>query len=178
MSPEITLKPEQPDDDGFLFELYSTTRAAEMALTPWNDEQRRAFLRQQYELRRLHYLSYHSGAEYLLIRRNGGPIGRIATDRREDEIRILDIALIPEHRGRGIGSQLIHELLAEASLQNNAVTLHVERHNRAAGLYQRLGFRVIEDGGVYLFLKWVPEPLTTITQYKDKSEIPCNLNCF
>jgi len=59
MSPEITLAPEQPDDDGFLFELYSTTRAAEMALTPWKDDQRRAFLHQQYELRRLHYRGYH-----------------------------------------------------------------------------------------------------------------------
>jgi ribosomal protein S18 acetylase RimI-like enzyme len=157
MNPEITLKPEQPDDDAFLFELYSATRAAEMALTPWNDEQRRAFLRQQYELRRFHYLRYHSGAEYLLIRRDGHPIGRIAIHRREDEIRIMDIALVPEHRGSGIGSQLIHELLTEASAQNTAVTLHVERHNRAAALYQRLGFRVVEDGGVYLFLKWVPE---------------------
>jgi ribosomal protein S18 acetylase RimI-like enzyme len=157
MSSEITLKPEQPDDDAFLFELYSTTRAAEMALTLWKDEQRRAFLRQQYELRRSHYLRYHSGAEYLLIRRDGNLIGRIAIHRREDEIRIMDIALLPEYRGMGIGSQLIHELLTEASLQNTPVTLHVERHNRAAGLYQRLGFHVIEDGDVYLFLKWIPE---------------------
>lgn len=157
MSPEITLEPEQADDDGFLFELYSTTRADEMALTPWNDEQQRAFLRQQYELRRLHYRGYHSGAEYLLIRRDGYAIGRIAIDRSEDEIRIVDIALVPKHRGRRIGSQLIHELLVEASLRNIPVTLHVERHNRAAVLYQRLGFRVIEDSGVYLFLKWVPE---------------------
>ena len=157
MSPEITLKPEQPDDDGFLFELYSTTRAEEMALTLWKDEQRRVFLRQQYELRRLHYLRYHSAAEYLLVRRDGERIGRIAIDRTEDEIRIMDIALVPEHRGRGIGSQLIRDLLAEASFENTPVTLHVERRNRAAGLYQRLGFRVIEDGEVYLFLKWVPE---------------------
>jgi ribosomal protein S18 acetylase RimI-like enzyme len=157
MSPEITLEPEQPDDDGFLFELYSTTRADEMALTPWKDEQRRAFLRQQYEFRRRHYRGYHSGAEYLLIRRAGGAIGRIVIDRREDEIRIVDIAMVPEHRSRGIGSQLIHELLVEASRRSIPVTLHMERHNRAAALYQRLGFRVIEDSGVYLFLKWAPE---------------------
>ena len=157
MSPEITLAPEQPDDDGFLFELYSTTRAAEMALTPWKDDQRPAFLHQQYELRRLHYRGYHSGAEYLLIRCDGYAIGRIAIDRSEDEIRIVDIALVPEHRGRGIGSQLIHELLVEASLRNIPVTLHVEHHNRAVALYQRLGFRAIEDSGVYLFLKWIPE---------------------
>jgi ribosomal protein S18 acetylase RimI-like enzyme len=157
MSPEITLTPEQPEDDSFLFELYATTRAAELALIVWNDEQRCAFLRQQYELRRFHYLRYHSGAEYLLIRRGGDPIGRIAIHRKGDEIRIMDIALVPEYRGMGIGSQLIHELLVEASFENTPVTLHVERRNRAAGLYQRLGFRVIEDGAVYLFLKWVPE---------------------
>jgi ribosomal protein S18 acetylase RimI-like enzyme len=157
MSPEITLAPEQPDDDAFLFELYSTTRAAEMALTPWNEEQRRAFLRQQYELRRFHYLRYHSGAEYLLIRRDSDPIGRIAIHRTENEIRIRDIALVPEYRDRGIGSQLIHELLVDAGCQNIPVTLHVERHNRAAGLYRRLGFCVIEDCGVYLLLKWVPQ---------------------
>jgi ribosomal protein S18 acetylase RimI-like enzyme len=128
-----------------------------MALILWKDEQRRAFLLRQYELRRFHYLRYHSGAAYLLIRRDGNPIGRIAIHRREDEIRIMDIALIPEYRGMGIGSQLLDELLVEASFENTPVTLHVERHNRAAGLYQRLGFRVIEDGEVYLFLKWVPE---------------------
>jgi ribosomal protein S18 acetylase RimI-like enzyme len=167
MSLEITLKPEQPDDDVFLFELYSTTRAAEMALTLWTDEQRRAFLRQQYELRRFHYLRYHSSAKYLLIRGNSERIGRIAIHRREDEIRIMDIALVPEYRGMGIGSQLIHELLVEASLQKVPVTLHVDRHNRAAGLYQRLGFRVIEDDEVYLFLKWVPEShLQTVTYKK------------
>ena len=156
MSPEITLAPEQPDDDSFLFELYAATRVAEMALTLWNDEQRRAFLRQQYELRRFHYLRYHPGAECLLIRRNGEPVGRIAIDRTENEIRIVDVALVPKHRGMGIGSQLIQKLLVEAGLEKMPVTLHVERHNRAAGLYRRLGFRVIEDGGVYLFLKWVP----------------------
>jgi ribosomal protein S18 acetylase RimI-like enzyme len=157
MSPEITLAPEQPDDDAFLFELYSTTRAAEMALTPWNEEQRVAFLRQQYELRRFHYLRYYPGADYLLIRGGGEPVGRIAIHRAENEIRILDIALVPEQQGMGIGSQLIHELLVEAGFENLPVTLHVERHNRAAGLYRRLGFCVIEDGGVYLFLKWVPQ---------------------
>jgi ribosomal protein S18 acetylase RimI-like enzyme len=102
-------------------------------------------------------LRYHPGAEYLLIRRDGDPIGRIAIYRSGNETRIVDIALVPEHRGMGIGSQLIHDLLVEAGVENIPVTLHVERHNRAAGLYRRLGFRVIEDGGVYLFLKWVPE---------------------
>jgi ribosomal protein S18 acetylase RimI-like enzyme len=164
MSPEITLEPEEPDDDAFLFELYSTTRAAEMALTLWSDEQRRAFLRQQYELRRFHYLRYHSSAERLVIRGNGNRIGRIAIHRRENEIRIMDIALVPQYRGVGIGSQLIHDLLVEGSMQHMPVTLHVERHNKAAELYQRLGFRVIEEDEVYLFLKWLPEePLATVT---------------
>ena len=179
MSPEITLEPEQPDDDGFLFELYLTTRADEMALTPWNDEQRRAFLRQQYELRGRHYRGYYSGAEYLLIRRGGYAIGRIAIDRSEDEIRIVDIALVPEHRGRGIGSQLIHELLVEASLRKIPVTLHVERHNRAAGPLPAARLSCNRrQRSLFIFEVGPGEPLTTITQYNDNSEISCNISCL
>jgi ribosomal protein S18 acetylase RimI-like enzyme len=83
----------------------------------------------------------------------GEPAGRLYVDRRDDEIRIVDIALLPEHRGHGIGTSLLGELLSEADAARKRVTIHVERLNPARRLYERLGFSVAEDKGIYLFLE-------------------------
>ena len=68
----------------------------------------------------------------------------------------MDVALLPAYRGRGVGTQLLEQILAEGRQLNLPVTIHVERFNHALRLYERLGFRVEEDKGVYLFLKWTP----------------------
>ena len=69
---------------------------------------------------------------------------------------MIDIALLPEHRGRGVGTQLVRALLAEANAGGRRVTLNVERSNRARGLYERLGFQIVRDGEVYVDLEWIP----------------------
>jgi ribosomal protein S18 acetylase RimI-like enzyme len=69
---------------------------------------------------------------------------------------VLDIALLPEHRGRGIGAWLLTDVLAEAGAAAKPVQIHVERFNPAQRLYDRLGFRQIADEGVYLRLEWNP----------------------
>ena len=89
-----------------------------------------------------------------VIERDGQAIGRLYVARWEREIRIMDIALLPEHRGSGIGTQLLRELQDEARSSGKSLTIHVERFNPALGLYQRLGFRQIEDKGVYLLMEW------------------------
>jgi GNAT superfamily N-acetyltransferase len=93
--------------------------------------------------------------EVVLI--GGEPAGRLYLDRRHDEIRIVDIALLPEHRGGGAGTALLHEVLAEAKKAGKPVGIHVERFNPARRLYERLGFVEREDRGVYLLMEWRPD---------------------
>jgi ribosomal protein S18 acetylase RimI-like enzyme len=87
---------------------------------------------------------------------DGEPAGRLYVHRGDREIRIVDIALVPEHRGSGVGTSLLRDLLAEADAGGKSVTIHVERMNPALRLYERLGFSVAEDKGVYLFLERPP----------------------
>ncbi len=87
------------------------------------------------------------------------PIGRHYNDRGDDDIRITDIALLPEFRGRGIGRMLMEEILEESRTTRKRVTIHVEHDNPARHLYDRLGFRHVDTNGVYHLMEWRAEPL-------------------
>ena len=102
------------------------------------------------------YKENYPGAAYHVILRGEQPAGRLYIQRRKDEIRIMDIALLPHYRRQGIGSHLLNEILQEGARENLPVTIHVERFNPALHLYERLGFRFSEDRGVYYFMKWSP----------------------
>ncbi len=95
-------------------------------------------------------------ARFDIVRYRGRRVGRLYVDRRADEIRIIDIALLPERRGDGIGGAMMQALLDEAAAAGKPVRIHVEKFNRALGLYRRLGFSQIEDQGVYLLMEWSP----------------------
>ena len=150
----LSLRHEQAADEAFLAALYADARAEEMRPVAWPEAAKRDFLQQQYELQREHYRQHYVGADFLLIEQAAIPIGRISIYRTDGEIRLMDIALIESHRGLGIGSILLAELLREASASAAELTLHVEPNNPAQRLYARLGFRLIEDRGVYHFLGW------------------------
>jgi len=156
MTLAISLRPECPEDQEFLFALYGSTRNEEMKLVSWPDSQKHAFLRMQFDLQSTHYHSYYPGASYQIILSDGGPIGRLYVHRTEVQILLIDIALLPQHRGTGIGGQLLGELLAEARATQKTVAIHVEHNNPALRLYARLGFRIIEDKGVYYYMEWSP----------------------
>ena len=111
----------------------------------------------QFDAQDRHYRAHFPDARFDVVERGGAPIGRLIVERGEDEIRLLDIALLPEHRGAGAGSALLRALLAEAAATSRRVTIHVERANPARRLYERLGFRVEEDDdAIYLFMVWRP----------------------
>ncbi|MFZ6026724.1 MAG: GNAT family N-acetyltransferase [Chloroflexota bacterium] len=158
MHPSTTyqLRPITPEDEAFLYRVYASTRQAEMALVPWDDAQKAAFVRQQFEAQRSHYAHYYSGAAFDVIEVNGLPAGRLYLSRGKAEYRIVDITLLPEFRGRGIGSAILADIQAEAAQAGASVAIHVERFNPALKWYERLGFRVLEDKGVYLFMEWRP----------------------
>ncbi len=150
-----------PDDHDFLQRLYASIRAGELAFTDWDAARKEAFLAQQFAAQHHHYQHYYVGASFDLILLREEPIGRLYVARWRDEIRIVDIAVLPEYCNRGIGSLLIGELLREAAVTGKPLSIHVERFNRALGLYQRLGFRVEEDKDVYLLLVAQPGQLPT-----------------
>ncbi|MEZ5594484.1 MAG: GNAT family N-acetyltransferase [Gammaproteobacteria bacterium] len=108
----------------------------------------------QFRAQHAHYQTHYPSARFDLILQNRQAIGRLYLDQWDDEYRLIDIALLPEHRNKGLGTQLLHDILAQAASQGKAVRIHVEHFNPALRLYQRLGFRQLEDKGVYLFMEW------------------------
>lgn len=144
----------EADDLAFVYDLYAHVRAPELAAVPWTEADKARFLEQQAQLQHRHYTDNYPGADLLLIEDASGPIGRIYVFRSRAEIRLMDIALLPQWRGKGVGSRLLAELLDEARATDCCVTLHVEPHNPAQRLYARLGFRLVEQRGVYDFLRW------------------------
>ncbi len=123
---------------------------------PWDDAAKEAFLRMQFTAQDRYYRDQMPDATYQVVLVDGVAAGRLYVDWRADEIHVIDIALLPEHRGRGLGTGLMREVLAEADAAGKRVTIYVERVNRALGLYERLGFSEIGDQGVYLLLERAP----------------------
>ena len=131
---------------------------------PWDKNQKDAFLRAQFDAQDRWYRENYTGASFDVILVDGERAGRLYLNRGDSEIRIVDIALLPEHRGNGVGSALLRDLLAEADAAGKRVTIHVERQNRALGLYERLGFHQAGEQGVYLRMEWEPASRGTTTR--------------
>jgi ribosomal protein S18 acetylase RimI-like enzyme len=148
----VALRPVAAADTPFLARLYASTREAELARVPWSDEQKAAFLAQQFAAQTGHYERHYAGAAFDVVLVDGAPAGRLYVARGADEIRVVDIAVAPAFRGRGIGSGLLRELLAEADAAGKRVSIHVERSNPALRLYERLGFAPAGETGVHLLL--------------------------
>jgi GNAT superfamily N-acetyltransferase len=137
--------------------VYASTRAEELAVVPWDEPTKQAFLAQQFEAQDVHYKRHYPDATFELIEVDGEPAGRLYVDRRKEEIRIIDIALLPPFRGRGIGAALLRKLIDEADANGRKLSIHVERENRARTLYERLGFAEVSDeGGVYVLMERPP----------------------
>jgi ribosomal protein S18 acetylase RimI-like enzyme len=153
MSDAITLRPIRPADEAFLYQVYASTREEELAPLGWDEAQKHAFLRMQFTAQHRYYQATFPHASFDVILPAGRPIGRLYVDRREDEVCIVDIALLPEHRGAGIGGTLLRSVLAEAG---KPVRFHVEKNNPALRLYRRLGFAPVGDTGVYFRMEWQP----------------------
>lgn len=153
----VTLRLATPKDEQFLYELYCSTRAEEMAAWGLDQAQQKVFLELQFKARQRHYDIAFSGAEHKIILCDDRPIGRILVYRSEHEIRLVDIALLTEHRSKGVGASLIEALLEESRTTGKSVTLHVDKISRAARLYERLGFSVTGDTGGSFKMEWQSE---------------------
>lgn len=148
------LRPATAKDEPFLFRLYASTRAEEMAATGWSDAQRNAFLRSQFAARQSSYLATFPRAEHAIILLGRTAVGAIIVNRAGHEIRIVDIALAPEHRSRGTGGRVLRDLQLEARAARLPLRLQVLKTNPAARLYARIGFAPTSDNGLYLKMEW------------------------
>jgi GNAT superfamily N-acetyltransferase len=126
-----------------------------MAMVDWDDAAKQQFLDMQHRAQAYHYQTHNPDADYMLILVDAVPAGRLYVERGGEHVDLLDIALLPPYRGRGIGGRLIQDLIDEARREQRPLRCHVERFNRAWDLYQRLGFRPIADAGMYAHLEWV-----------------------
>ena len=150
----VHLRAAQPEDQSFLLQVYSSTRADELALVPWTAEQRQTFVEMQFAAQQTHYASEYPKAAHDIILANEQPVGRIYVARLNEEIRIADITIIPEQRNRGIGTYLIKGLVDEAVLTSKFVSVYVETFNRSLRLFERLGFVTGEQNGINVLLRW------------------------
>ena len=136
-------------DEPFLFELYSSTRSDELSRVQWDDEQKQTFLLHQFQSQQDYYFKKYPDALFQVIKLNDNSIGRLYIAELVDEIRIIDITILTEFRGKNIGTTLLEEILSEADKKNKALQIYLETNNQSANLFTRLGFAPVEDDGIY-----------------------------
>jgi ribosomal protein S18 acetylase RimI-like enzyme len=156
----VTLRPVTSDDESFLYRAYASTRADELARVPWNEAQREAFLKMQFAAQQLDYRTRYPAATHDIILLNSIPVGRVYVDRRDKQIYILDITVLPEHRNKGAGTTLIKRLMSEAADSGKSLTIYVESFNPSCHLFERLGFLKIADDGVNYLMEWRAEQVS------------------
>ena len=152
----ITFRSICSEDDPFLYEVYASARIEELAPLNWSKEQLDSFLQMQYTAQHNYYQEHYAEAAFDIILLNQQAIGRLYVDMWEKEIRIVDIALLPEFRNKGIGRAILEDILAKGADTGKSVSIHVEKLNPALRFYKRLGFHQVDDVSVYYLMKWSP----------------------
>ena len=152
--PAFTLRPAKSGDAAFLFRLYASTRVEELAGSGWPPAQQEAFLRSQFVARDRDYQANFPRATHTVIVAGRVPVGALMVSRTAEEIHVVDLALLPAHRGAGIGRRLLGDLIEEARAARRPLRLQVLKTNRAARLYARLGFAPTGENGLYFKMEW------------------------
>jgi ribosomal protein S18 acetylase RimI-like enzyme len=155
--PEIRLRKATTDDEPFLFDLYCAVRAHEFALLLLPEPMKRQLIRMQYTAQKDSYSSEFPGSSFEIVLRDELKVGRIWIARLADSFHLVDIAIIPEARNSGIGTNLVRDLQREAQAAQKPVRLSAFRFNRGSvGFHQRLGFTVIREDEIQFYFEWNP----------------------
>ncbi len=151
----LTLRPAEPGDRAFFRALFATTRLDAPILAQWPAAERDRFLDSQFQFQDQHYRGVYAAADFLVIAQHGAPAGRLILERGAETWLIVDIGLLPQLRGRGLGETLLKAIQRGAAAAGAAsVTLNVEVGNRARDLYTRLGFAETDDSGTHIAMEW------------------------
>ena len=151
---DFRLRPLTDDDNAFMAELYALNRQAEMANFPFNEQQKSLFLHSQFEAQSRHYFAHYPRGRFALIELQGVPIGRLLVAEYSQQLRLVDIALLPSHQRLGIGGALVRQLQVEATAKGVPIQLHVDPASPARALYERLGFMAGAGDDLYLAMTW------------------------
>ena len=153
---EVTLKPESPEDLAFLQRLYVWTHWHDLDLLKWSNERKAAYLLQQFGQQMAHFTENHANGSYWVIWQGDTPIGRYYIDDAPSEIRLLALGLLPDFRGRGVGTQLLADLGAKARGSNRKIIARVEVTSPAVGWFERKGFHQFTRHGQFCAMELPP----------------------
>jgi ribosomal protein S18 acetylase RimI-like enzyme len=152
----ITLTPVTSEDHDFLLRLYQSSRGDDLRELGWNEDRISEFLEIQHEAHQNFLATDHPNIVDQIVSLDGQPAGRLAVEERPDEIRLIDLALVPERRNHGLGTHLIQLVQEEARSARLPLRLQVIRFNRAVGLFERLGFTRTSETGTHFQMEWNP----------------------
>lgn len=152
----LSLRLETEEDESFLRRLYVSVRWEELAPTGWPNEQKIAFLEQQFALQTVHYRKFYHDAAFGIVEVDGTPVGRLYLLQTAVDLRIVDISFLPDWRGKGLGTDLIRAVFDLGRKAGTRVSINVEVFNPARRLYDRLGFTPVEEKDVYILMEWRP----------------------
>jgi GNAT superfamily N-acetyltransferase len=142
----LFVRPALQQDEQFVYDVAYQVMHDHLHAHLWDPNIRHALLDLQVRSKNASYAAVHPGADYAIIMQDDQPVGRMIIDRSGEFYHLVDISIVPAHRGAGIGTRLVLALCMEAETIHKSVRLYVSITNpRAAELYKRLGFRVIED---------------------------------
>lgn len=157
-SSAISLRAITDKDISFLYSVYRSTRLEELKPANFSEKELEEFLQMQFNLQHTQYMKNYQNPSFDLIMINDNThVGRLYVNRVEDDIRIIDIALLTKYRRKGIGGKLIRDLINESEEKKIPLSLHVEHNNPVLVFYKEIGFKGIEDRGVYLFMRRRPQ---------------------
>jgi ribosomal protein S18 acetylase RimI-like enzyme/quercetin dioxygenase-like cupin family protein len=168
----ITVRPEQAQDEKFLFELYASTRQEELDTWGWPEEMRSAFLSLQFKASQAQHQPYPD-AEFQIVLVDGVEAGRIIVHRTREAVHLVDIALLPRYRGAGVGASLMQRIFGEAAATRKPVKLSVLKNNRAVRFYERLGFVKTGETELHAEMEWrAPEVRPAERAVPDALKLP------
>ncbi|WCN38633.1 GNAT family N-acetyltransferase [Aneurinibacillus uraniidurans] len=163
----ITRKNVTADDVSFLYQLYKETRGEALVVMDWDEEEREAFLRMQFDMQRSSYALQHLAADHEIIKLDKVPIGQVMTKITDHSIWLIDLSLLAQYRNQGIGTCLIRDLQERGEKMRKAVRLHVLYNNPAQDLYARLGFYITSEKFPYLAMEWLSSEKVERNKNKD-----------
>jgi ribosomal protein S18 acetylase RimI-like enzyme len=152
----LNFKSMSRDDIDFDYQVYFSTREEEMEKTGWTPQEVDSFMRMQFNLQHKQYTENYKGATFEIILVGKTQVGRLFLHKTETEIRIMDISLLKEFRGTGIGTKILSDLIKESGETGRTLSIHVEMINPAVNLYKRLGFQMVTTTGIYYLMERKP----------------------
>jgi ribosomal protein S18 acetylase RimI-like enzyme len=154
LADRLTIRPAVDADEPFLHRVFASTRELPFPLDEQDRERNEALLTMQFRAQRSSYGREFAGSQYEVIELDGRAVGRLLVHRGVDGIHLVDIGLLPEDRGPGIGGAILSAVLTEAAESESPVRLRVEPFNRALRLYERLGFVRVGTAGLHIEMQW------------------------